>query len=98
MERLTYWHIPAAVALALLQSGGARAQLMIQTRCDASQSHCVMLVGPPGGAGTVSIPVTVDNQGRPSIGTEPQQLNCTSIDEQQMSPARPPIRRCRLWP
>ena len=95
MERFSYWHLTALVALALLHSTGARAQLMIQTKCDAAQLHCVLLVGPPGNAGTVSVPVVIGNQGQPATGAA--QLYCTQIAEQQTWPARPPMRQCRLW-
>jgi hypothetical protein len=87
MGRLMYWPIDAAVVLALAHSTEARAQLMIETRCDATQSNCVTLIGPPGQARTVFIP--------PSSGN--QVLRCTNIGEEQVWPARPPMRKCGLW-
>jgi hypothetical protein len=48
MGRLMYWLIEAAVVPPLAHSTNARAQLMIETRCDATHSHWVTLVGPPG--------------------------------------------------
>jgi hypothetical protein len=98
MERFSCWHITAVLALALLHSSGARAQLMTQTKCDAARSHCVVLVGPPSSSlGTVSIPVVVGNQGQQGTGTQAQ-LYCTQVEEQQTWPSRPPMRQCRLWP
>jgi hypothetical protein len=98
MERFSNWHITAVVALALLHSTGARAQLMIQTRCDAAQSRCIILVGPPDrNAGTVSVPVVIGNQGQPAAGAQAQQLYCTQIAEQQTWPSRPSMRQCKLW-
>jgi hypothetical protein len=85
MERFSYWLITAVVALALLHSAGARAQLMIRTKCDAAQSHCVILIGPPSNAGTVSVPVVIGNQGQQATGTQAQQLYCTHIAEQQQT-------------
>jgi hypothetical protein len=87
MGRLLYWLIEAAVVLALAYSTEARAQLMIETRCDATHSNCVTLVGPPGQAQTVFIPLI--------SGT--QALRCTKIGGEQVWPARPPMRKCGLW-
>jgi hypothetical protein len=97
MEGFSYWHITFIVALALLHSTGARAQLMIQTKCDAAQTHCIIVVGPPGNAGTVSVPVVIGNQGQQATGAQAQQLYCTRIEEQQTWPSQPPMRQCRLW-
>jgi hypothetical protein len=87
MGRLLYWLIEAAVVPALAHSSNARAQLMIESRCDATHSHCVTLVGPPGQARTVFIPLI--------SGT--RALRCTEITEEQVWPARPPMRKCGLW-
>jgi hypothetical protein len=89
MGRLRYRTMMAAVALALAHITNARAQLMIETRCDATQSHCVMLIGPPGDAKTVFIPLIG--------GTQARQLRCTQVEDDQVWPARPPMRQCRLW-
>jgi hypothetical protein len=87
MGRLVYWLIEAAAVLTLAHSTDARAQLMIETRCDATHSNCVTLVGPPGQAQTVFIPLI--------SGT--QALRCTKISEEQGWPAKPPMRKCGLW-
>jgi hypothetical protein len=87
MGRLRCWLIEAAVVLALAHSTNVRAQLMIETRCDATHSNCVTLVGPPGQAQTVFIPLI--------SGT--QALRCTKISEELVWPARPPTRKCGLW-
>jgi hypothetical protein len=88
MGRSLYWVIEAAVALALAHSTSAQAQLMIESRCDATHSHCITLVGPPGNADTVFIPL---------IGGAQGQLRCTIIRNEQVWPARPPMRKCGLW-
>jgi hypothetical protein len=87
MGRLVCWLIEAAAVLTLAHSTDARAQLMIETRCDATHSNCVTLVGPPGQAQTVFIPLI--------SGT--QALRCTKISEEQGWPAKPPMRKCGLW-
>ena len=76
----------AVAVLALAYSTDAYAQLVIETRCDAT--HCLTLVGPPGNATTVFIPL---------IGGTQTQLRCTKIREEQVSPPRPPLRKCGLW-
>jgi hypothetical protein len=78
--------IGAVVVLALAQITNAYAQLVIERRCDAM--HCVTLVGPPGNATTVFVPL---------IGGGQAQLRCTKIREEQVWPARPPMRKCGLW-
>ena len=86
MGRLVYRLIEAAAVLTLTHGTDARAQLMTETRCDATHSNCVTLVGPPGQARTVFIPLI--------SGT--QALRCTTISEEQVWPARPPMRKCGL--
>lgn len=88
MGRLLYWLIEAVAVLALAHSTNARAQLMIDSRCDAPHSHCVTLVGPPGNAATIFIPL---------IGGAQAQLRCTKIRDEEVWPARPPMRKSGLW-
>ena len=85
---LTKLKITSALVLALAHSTGARAQLMIEQHCDATLSHCVILVGPPGSAETVFIPL---------IGGARSEFRCTMIREEQVWPTRPPMRNCKLW-
>lgn len=87
MGRVLYRLVEAAVVLALAHSTDAQAQLMIDTRCNAMHSNCVALIGPPGQAQTVFIPLL--------SGT--QALRCTKIREEKVWPARPPARNCGLW-
>jgi hypothetical protein len=85
---LTKMKIGSVLVLALAPGTSARAQLMIERRCDATLSHCVILVGPPGRAETVFIPL---------IGGAQAEFRCTMIREEQVWPTRPSMRNCRLW-
>lgn len=93
MERLLQAMIKIAFVLALAQSTAARAQLMIESRCNASQSNCVILIGPPGSATTINVPLADPIQSP----LQDRQLRCTQIEEQDTWPARPPMRQCRTW-
>jgi hypothetical protein len=88
MARLLQLFIEAAAVLMLVYGGTARAQLNIESRCDGTNSHCVIVVGPPGNAQIIFIPL---------IGGTGAQLRCTKIREEEVWPARPDMRKCGLW-
>ncbi len=93
MRRLLRVAIKIAVVLALAQSTAAQAQLMIQSQCNASQSNCAILIGPPGNAATVYVPLVNPVQSP----LQDRQLRCTQIENQGTWPSRPPMRQCRMW-